>query len=64
MGFGLTVFLDSWRTTVFDPITQAPYAIAMGLFFIITMNLYNLYMEISTRRKYGPYPGYKGDISA
>jgi tetrahydromethanopterin S-methyltransferase subunit E len=64
MGFGLTVFLDSWRTTVFDPITQAPYAIAMGLFFIITMNLYNLYMEVSTRRKYGPYPGYKGDISA
>jgi hypothetical protein len=28
------------------------------------MNVYNLYMEVSARRKYGPYPGYKGDIAA
>ena len=37
MGFGLTVFLDNWRTTVFDPVTQATYAILMGVFFIIVM---------------------------
>ena len=30
---------------------NGPYAIAVGMFFIITMNLYNLYMEISTREK-------------
>src|SRR5512136_2321691 len=64
LGFGLTVFLDNWRTTVFDPVTQAAYAIAMGVIFVIIMNTYNLYMEISARRKYGPYPGYKGDIAA
>ncbi len=64
MGFGLTVFLDSWRTTVFDPVTQAPYAIATGLVFILTMILYNFYMEVSARKKYGAYPGYKGDIAA
>lgn len=64
LGFGLTVFLDNWRTTVFDPVTQATLAIAMGCFFIIAMNVYNLYMEISARKKYGPYPGYKGDIPA
>jgi len=28
------------------------------------MNVYNFYMELSCRRKYGPYPGYKGDIAA
>jgi hypothetical protein len=28
------------------------------------MNLYNFYCELSARRKYGPYPGYKGDIAA
>ena len=64
LGFGLTVFLDNWRTTVFDPVTQAAYAIAMGVIFVIIMNTYNLYLEISARRKYGPYPGYKGDIAA
>lgn len=64
LGFGLTVFLDNWRTTVFDPVTQATYAIAMGVIFIIIMNVYNFYMEVSARRKYGPYPGYKGDIAA
>jgi len=64
LGFGLTVFLDNWRTTVFDPVTQAAYAIAMGVIFVILMNTYNLYLEISARRKYGPYPGYKGDIAA
>ena len=64
LGFGLTVFCDNWRTTVFDPVTQAPYAIAMGVIFVILMNVYNLYMEISARKKYGPYPGYKGDIAA
>jgi tetrahydromethanopterin S-methyltransferase subunit E len=64
MGFGLTVFLDNWRTTVFDPVTQASFAIAMGIFFIIVMVIYNNYIEKSLRRKYGPYPEYKGDIAA
>jgi tetrahydromethanopterin S-methyltransferase subunit E len=64
MGFGLTVFLDNWRSTVFNPVDQAPLAIAMGIFFVIVMNLYSFYVDVSTRRKYGPYPGYKGDIAA
>ena len=64
MGFGLTVFLDNWRTSVFDPVTQATYAILMGVFFIIVMIAYNFYIEKSVRAKYGPYPEYKGDIAA
>lgn len=64
LAFGLVVFLDSWRTTVFDPVTQSGLAIGMGLFFVILMNIYNYYVETSMRRKYGPYPGYKGDIPA
>jgi tetrahydromethanopterin S-methyltransferase subunit E len=64
LGFGLTVFLDNWRSTVFDPVTQAPLAIAMGIFFVIVMNIYTFYVETSARRKYGPYPEYKGDIAA
>lgn len=60
MGFGLTVFLDNWRTAVFDPVTQATYAILMGVFFILVEVSYNHYIERSTRRKYGPYPEYKG----
>ncbi|WP_334102166.1 tetrahydromethanopterin S-methyltransferase subunit E, partial [Methanothrix soehngenii] len=63
-GFGLTVFLDNWRTTVFDPVTQASYAILMGVFFIIVEVAYNFYIERSARRKYGAYPEYKGDIAA
>ncbi|MCJ7444590.1 MAG: tetrahydromethanopterin S-methyltransferase subunit E [Methanotrichaceae archaeon] len=64
MGFGLTVFLDNWRTAVFDPVTQSFAAIATGIFFVIVMILYNFYCELSARRKYGPYPGYKGDVAA
>jgi len=36
----------------------------MGLFFIIVMVIYNNYIEKSLRRKYGPYPEYKGEIAA
>lgn len=64
LGFGLTVFLDNWRTTIFDPVTQGIAAIGMGLFFVIVMILYANYVERSARRKYGPYPEYKGDIAA
>jgi len=28
------------------------------------MVIYNNYIEKSTRKKYGPYPDYKGDIAA
>jgi tetrahydromethanopterin S-methyltransferase subunit E len=64
LGLGLTVFLDNWRTAVFDPVTQAAAAIGMGVFFVIVMILYANYVERSARRKYGPYPEYKGDIAA
>ena len=37
---------------------------AMGVLFIILEVAYNHYIERSVRRKYGPYPEYKGDIAA
>ncbi|MGD0950993.1 MAG: hypothetical protein ABR985_01115 [Methanotrichaceae archaeon] len=35
-----------------------------GLYLIIFMNVYNFYLKVSARRKYGPYPGFRGDIPA
>ncbi|OPX79750.1 MAG: Tetrahydromethanopterin S-methyltransferase subunit E [Methanosaeta sp. PtaB.Bin039] len=62
MAFGLTVFLSNWITNVFDPITQPGHVIGLGLLIVLAMIFYANYVERSARRKYGPYPEYKGDI--
>jgi len=64
MAFGLTVFLDNWRTTIFDPATQGTWAILTGIVIVIILNIYNKLLENYARKKYGPYPEYKGDVEA
>lgn len=64
MAFGLTVFLDNWRTTIFDPATQGWYAVLTGIVIVILFIVYNRILEIRSRKRYGPYPEYKGDIEA
>jgi tetrahydromethanopterin S-methyltransferase subunit E len=64
MAFGLTVFLDNWRTTIFDPATQGWLAIAAGIVIVILFNVYNRILEIRSKKRYGPYPEYAGDIEA
>lgn len=64
LAFGLTVFLDNWRTTIFDPATQGWLAIATGIVIVILFNIYNRILEIRAKKRYGPYPEYVGDIEA
>jgi len=64
MAFGLTVFLDNWRTTIFDPATQGWLAIATGVVIVVLFNVYNRILEIRSKKRYGPYPEYAGDIEA
>lgn len=60
MAFGLTVFLDNWRTTVFD----GWLAILAGVVIVVLFNIYNRILEIRSKKRYGPYPEYAGDIEA
>ena len=65
MAFGLTVFLDNWRTTIFDPaVGQGGLAVLTGVVMVILLNIYNRLLEKYARKKYGPYPEYAGEIEA
>jgi len=64
MAFGLTVFLDNWRATIFDPATQGGLVILTGIVIVILFNVYNRILETRARKRYGPYPEYVGDIEA
>ncbi len=64
MAFGLTVFLDNWRATIFDPATQGGLVVLTGIVIVILFNIYNRIMESRARKRYGPYPEYIGDIEA
>ncbi len=64
MAFGLTVFLDNWRATIFDPATQGGLVILTGIVIVILFNVYNRILETRARKRYGPYPEYVGDIKA
>ncbi|MDF0591198.1 tetrahydromethanopterin S-methyltransferase subunit E [Candidatus Methanocrinis natronophilus] len=64
LAFGLIVFLDNWRTTVFDPATQGWYAVLIGILIVILLNIGNRLLEIRAKKMYGPYPEYAGEIKA
>jgi len=64
MAFGLTVFLDNWRATIFDPATQGVLVILTGFVIVVLFNIYNRILETRARKRYGPYPEYAGDIKA
>ncbi len=60
IAFGMTVFLDNWRSTVFSGWN----AVVAGTMIVILIIIYNRYLELYARKKYGPYPEYSGDIEA
>ena len=60
IAFGMTVFLDNWRSTAFSGWT----AVAVGSAIVLALIIYNRQIETYARKKYGPYPEYAGDIEA
>lgn len=50
--FGLIIFLDNWRTVVFDP----GMAIVAGFVIVAILIAINRTLEVFARKTYGPYP--------
>ncbi|KAF5416506.1 MAG: tetrahydromethanopterin S-methyltransferase subunit E [Candidatus Methanogaster sp.] len=60
IAFGMTVFLDNWRSTAFG----GWISIAVGIAIVLVLIIYNRKIETYARKKYGSYPEYAGDIEA
>jgi tetrahydromethanopterin S-methyltransferase subunit E len=52
--FGLIVFLELWRTVVFEKINPW-YAIIVGVLMILIFTVVDRYIEVWARKNYGPY---------
>ncbi|NMB78568.1 MAG: tetrahydromethanopterin S-methyltransferase subunit E [Methanomicrobiales archaeon] len=52
--FGLIVFLELWRTVVFEGINPW-YAIVVGVLMILIFTVVDRYIEVWARKNYGPY---------
>jgi hypothetical protein len=52
--FGLIVFLELWRTVLFESINPW-YAIIAGIVMILAFTVINLWIEGWARKTYGPY---------
>ena len=53
--FGLIVFLELWRTTVFETRANGWGAIIVGLLIVLVFTIMDRYIEVWARRTYGPY---------
>jgi tetrahydromethanopterin S-methyltransferase subunit E len=65
--FGLIVFLDNWRTTVFHPdLGYGWYAVGLGVLIVIVLIMLNFMLEKYARNTYGPYKTLEevGEVSA
>jgi len=51
LALGMTVFLDNWRTTVFEGMNT----IIAGLIIVLILILANRMVEVKARKAYGPY---------
>lgn len=58
IAFGMTVFLSTWLTTVFD-VTKGTVAvwqsIIAGVVMVAILTIYNRKMEVDARKMFGPY---------
>ena len=54
--FGLIVFLELWRTILFEKIGAGWGAIIVGVLIILVFTIIDRYIEVWARRTYGPYP--------
>jgi tetrahydromethanopterin S-methyltransferase subunit E len=53
--FGLIVFLELWRTVIFEPIGGGWGAIIVGVLLILIFTIIDRYIEVYARKTYGPY---------
>lgn len=54
--FGLIVFLELWRTVIFEPIGAGWGAIIIGIIIILVFTVIDRYIEVWARKNFGPYP--------
>jgi len=53
--FGLIVFLELWRTILFEKIGAGWGAIIVGVLMILVFTIIDRYIEVWARKTYGPY---------
>jgi tetrahydromethanopterin S-methyltransferase subunit E len=53
--FGLIVFLELWRTVLFEQIGSGLGAVVIGILIILVFTVADLYIEGWARKNYGPY---------
>jgi tetrahydromethanopterin S-methyltransferase subunit E len=54
--FGLIVFLELWRTVLFEPVGAGWGAIIIGIIIILVFLVIDRYIEVWARKNFGPYP--------
>ena len=53
--FGLIVFLELWRTVLFEKVGAGWGAIIVGIIIILVFTVIDRYIEVWARKNYGPY---------
>jgi tetrahydromethanopterin S-methyltransferase subunit E len=53
--FGLIVFLEIWRTVLFEQVSAGWGAIVVGILMILIFTVADRYIEVWARKNYGPY---------
>lgn len=53
--FGLIVFLELWRTVLFEQVGAGWGAIIIGIIMILVFMVIDRYIEVWARKNYGPY---------
>jgi tetrahydromethanopterin S-methyltransferase subunit E len=53
--FGLIVFLELWRTVLFEEVGSGWGAIVMGIIIILVFMVIDRYIEVWARKNYGPF---------
>ena len=53
--FGLIVFLELWRTIVFENVSAGWGSIIVGILIILIFTVVDRYIEVWARKNYGPY---------
>lgn len=53
--FGLIVFLELWRTVIFEKVSGGWGAIIVGIILILVFTVVDRYIEVWARKNYGPY---------
>ena len=55
LGLGITVFAHVWREILFTQYAQGWGSLAAGLILVLLIVIFSWYMEVWTRKTYGPY---------